>query len=247
MKKLFFLLSIVSGLYVNAQDPTGRAQQDGIEGLDSLTIKDAREKLVELALQNPNYEAALANIRAARYDLAKSKGAWLGMFEATGNLNEITLKGTGAGATDPVTGLPLNNSLFFPRYNFSLRIPLDMFTGRANDVKMKKEALTMAQKESEGKAREIRKEVLVRFEDVLMHREKLEMQTRLLQSDYTDYMIAEKDFKDGLTTVEDFRKAEAAYFEQKMRTSEMQRNYNVAKIELEELVGIDLDTILSRL
>ncbi|WP_126970157.1 TolC family protein [Gynurincola endophyticus] len=247
MKPIVLILALFSFVTVKAQDPTGRTQQEGVNALDSITKEDAKKLLVAMALKNPNYEISLAKIRSAKWDVAKAKGAWLGMFEATGNLNEYTLKGSGTGAVDPVTGLATNNSLFFPRYNFSLRIPLDMFTGKANDVKIKKEALTIAEREKEVKEREIKKEILIRFEDLLMHKEKLEIQARILQVELSDYTFAENEFKLERISSEEFKQAESGYFELRMRYAELNRNYNVAKIELEELVGSELDNILRRL
>lgn len=248
MKPFVLILALFSFSIVKAQDPTGRTQQEGLNRIDSITKDDAKKLLVAMALQNPNYQVALANLRTAKWDVAKAKGAWLGMFEATGNLNEITLKGNPQTIVDPITGIRTGgNNLFFPRYNFSVKIPLDLFTTRANDVKIKREALTIAEKEKELKEREIRKEILVRFEDLLMHKEKLEIQARILQVELSDYNFAEKEFRDERISSDDFKTAEQRYFELKMRYAELNRNYNVAKIELEELVGTELDNILRRL
>lgn len=247
MKSFVLFILLFSFIGVQAQDPTGRTQQEGLKRIDSITKDDARKLLVAMALQNPNYQMALAKIRTAKYDAARAKGAWLGMFEATGNLNEITLKGEQGGSIDPITGVRTGSNLFFPRYNFSVRIPLDIFTARAYDVKMKKEAITIAEKERELKEKEIKKEILVRFEDLLMFKEKLEIQARMLQVELSDYTFAEKEFRDERISSDEFKAAEASYFNLKMQYAELNRNYNVAKIELEELVGTEIDNILRRL
>ena len=247
MKSIVLVLALFSFVAVNAQDPTGRNQKEGLNRIDSITKDDAKKLLVAMALQNPNYQIAMAKIKSAKWEVAKAKGAWLGMFVASGNFNEITMKGLNSGTIDPVTGLRTGINLFFPRYNFSVKIPLDLFTTKANDVKIKREALTIAEKERELKEREIRKEILVRFEDLLMHKEKLEINARLLQLELSDYNFAEKEFRDERISSDAFKTAEASYFDMKMRYAELNRNYNVAKIELEELVGAELDNILRRL
>jgi outer membrane protein TolC len=179
---------------------------------------DIREKLVQLALQNPNYEIADRRVSIAEYNLRKAKGSWLGLFSAQGNLNELSLKSNGGGNG-------LNGQIFYPRYNFSLTLPLDFFSAKSNDVKA---------------------EVLSKYEDYLMNKEKFELQARITQAEYTRYKLAEKDFEENRITAEAFNKIEAVYFEQLMRKTEMQRNLNVVKLELEEMIGVPFDDLLTK-
>ena len=78
-----------------------------------------------------------------------------------------------------------------------------------------------------------------------MHKEKLELQSRRTQTEYTKYKIAEKDFEDNQVEAEEFNKAESNYLDQQMRKSEMQRNYNVAKLELEEMIGVTIEEVIA--
>ncbi|WP_315820633.1 TolC family protein [Paraflavitalea speifideaquila] len=79
-----------------------------------------------------------------------------------------------------------------------------------------------------------------------MHKEKLELMTRMTQSEYTEYKLAEKDFSDGLITPEVFKKAENAYYEQQMRKVDYQRNFSIAKLELEQMIGVSVDDVLGK-
>lgn len=200
---------------------------------------DVREKLVALALQNPNYEIADRNVSVAEYTLRKAKGSWLALFTATGNLNELSIK---QGSSNN----PAEGGLFFPRYNFSLNIPFDFFSAKSNDVKVARENVLIAEAEKNERYRRIRREVLSKYEDYLMHKEKLELQTRMTNAEYTRYKLAEKDFEDNLITAEVFNKAEATYFEQQIRKTELQRNLNVVKLELEEMIGVSFDDLVNK-
>lgn len=202
---------------------------------DTSRITDIREKLVQLAMQNPNFEITDRRLNISQYQLNRAKGAWLGILSASGNLNELSLKGNSGS----------NGSLYFPRYNFSLNLPLDFFSARKNDVKIARENLYIAKAEKNAQYRSIRKEVLVKYEDYLMHKEKLELQSRRTQTEYTKYKIAEKDFEDNQVEAEEFNKAETSYLEQQMRKSEMQRNYNVAKLDLEEMIGMTIEEVIA--
>lgn len=235
---LFFFIVTASF----AQSPTGRNISTYHANLDTSRNFDIREKLVRLALQNPNYEIADRKVNVADYELRKAKGTWLSALSAQGNLNEVSLKGTKTDPNNPNT----NSNLFFPRYNFALTLPLDFFTSRANEVKSAREKVFIAEAEKNEKYRTIRRDVLSQYEDYLMHKEKLELQTRITQGEYTEYKLAEKDFQDGVITPEAFKKAELNYYNQQMTKVELQRNFNVSKYELELLIGVSIDDVLPK-
>lgn len=234
-------LLMLTAVTAKAQQPTGRNVSTYHSNLDTSKITDIRERLVQLALQNPKFEVADRSVNVANYQLSKAKGGWLGALSATGNLNELSLKQNSGGGTGAV-----NQATLFPRYNFSLNLPLDYFTSRANEVKIARENVYIANAEKNEQYRDIRKAVLSKYEDYLMHKEKLELITRMTQSEYTEYKLAEKDFADGLITPEVFKRAENSYYEQQMRKVELQRNFNVAKLELEQMIGVSIDDVLGK-
>lgn len=220
-----------------AQQPTGRNVSTYHANLDTSQITDIRERLVQLALQNPNFEIADRNVNVATYQLRRAKGGWLGAVSATANVNEYTINPKSA---------PSNQATLYPKYNFSLNLPLDFFTQKGNDVKIARENQYIANAQKNEQYREIRKAVLSMYEDYLMHKEKLDIITRMTQSEYTEYKLAEKDFSDGLITPETFKKAENAYYEQQMRKLDHQRNFSIAKLELEQMIGVSVDDVLGK-
>ena len=223
-----------------AQVPTGRNVSTYHSNLDTSRTIDIRERLVQLALQNPNYEIADRKVNVAEYELSRSKGAWLSALSASGNLNELSIKGNTTNADGT------KSNLFFPRYNFGINLPLDFFTTRSNEVKAAREKVFIAEAEKNEKYRTIRRDVLSKYEDYLMHKEKLELQTRITQGEYTEFKLAEKDFADGLITADAFKKTETTYYGEQMKKTEMQRNFNVAKYELELLIGVSIDDVLPK-
>lgn len=227
-----------------AQQPTGRNVSTYHANQDTTQLTDIRERLVQLALQNPNFEIADRNVNVATYQLRRAKGAWLSAASAQGNLNELSLK-KAADLVD-VNGNVTQQANLYPRYNFSLSIPFDFFTSRANDVKIARENVYIANATKNDKYRVLRKTVLTRYEDYLNTKEKLELQTRMTQTEYTEYKLAEKDFADGLITPDAFKIAENAYYEQQMRKLDFQRNFSIARLELEEMIGISIDDVLGK-
>lgn len=230
-------LLLLTAAATQAQQPTGRNVSTYHANLDTSQITDIREKLVQLALQNPNFEIADRTVNVATYQLRRAKGTWLGALSATGNVNEYTINPKSA---------PSNQATLYPKYNFSLNLPLDFFTSRANEVKIARENLYIANAQKNEQYRELRKAVLSKYEDYLMTKDKLDLITRMAQSEYTEYKLAEKDFSDGLITPEVFKKAENAYYEQQMRKVDFQRNFSIAKLELEAMIGVSIDDVLGK-
>jgi outer membrane protein TolC len=238
MKKyLLGSLLMVSSLAAFAQNNPQRSYSPNVKSSET----DIRERLVALALQNPGYEISDRRVNVAEANLRRAKGAWLNVFFAQGNLNELSLKQQNGGG-----GTGLEGQVFYPRYNFGINIPLDFFSAKSNDVKVARETVLIAEAEKNERYRLIRRQVLTKYEDYLMHKEKLELQIRMTQAEYTRYKLAEKDFEENAITAEVFNKAEATYFEQQIRKSELQRNLNVVKLEMEEMIGVSFDELVNK-
>lgn len=200
---------------------------------DTSKVIDVREKLVQLAMQNPNYEVADRTVNKSLYELRKAKGSWLGQVSVQGNLNELSIDKNNPQAS------------FYPRYNISVNVPLDLFTSKPNDIKIARENYLIAEANRNDKYRLIRAEVLTLYEDYLMHKERLESQVRITQDEYTIFMSKERDFQDGIINQEEYTKFSKGYEETKLRKGEYQRNFNVAKYELERMIGMTLEEALA--
>lgn len=207
-------------------------------------ITDIREKLVQLALQNPNYEIADRKVAIAEYQVKKAKGSWLSTVAVQGNLNELSLKGA---TTDPVTHITTNPSTYYPRYNFGVSLPLNLITERKNDVKIARENLSIAQAEKNQHFREIKAQVLTKYEDYLLCQERLDFQSQVTQDARTAYLASEKDFQEGAIKQDEYNKSYRGYTDEKVRQFEYQRNYNVIKLELEAMIGISMDDLMQQM
>ncbi|MFL5787931.1 MAG: TolC family protein, partial [Flavisolibacter sp.] len=94
------------------------------------------------------------------------------------------------------------------------------------------------------KEKALRREVLTRFENFLERKDNLKIENETVQEVQTTYIKAKNDYSASLTTIDKMTTAFREYNDelQKQRTAE--RNYNVAYIELEELVGFRLRDVL---
>lgn len=232
---IFLLLVVVfANQTVAFAQPGGKTGSTYLSARDTSVILDIREKLVQLALQNPGFEIADRKITVAEFQLKKAKGDWLAAINANINLNEITINPSA------------NNQLFFPLWNVGVSVPLNYFSQNRYLNKIAKENVYIANAEKNEKYRMIRTKILTRYEDYLMYKEMLELQNRATQDAYLTYRQKETDFKDDTITFDEYNKAFAVYKEQQDKRLKSQRDFNVSKLDIEEMIGISMDELLQQ-
>lgn len=230
----FMALTILLGILHIA----AHAQVRNDQLIDSTRVMTIRERLVQLALQNPNYEIADRQIAIANYQLKKAKNSILGKTSLNLNGNEYTFK---------LKSIPGdNNNLLFPLFNLGVSVPFDIFSSRKNEIGVAKETLSMAEAAKNQRFREIKAEILSKYEDYLMYKQKLEYESQIAQDAEAIFLQAEKDFSDGIIKQEDYNKAYKDRTEEKTKLAEIVRNFNVIKIEIEKMIGIPLDEVLQQ-
>ncbi|HEY4150036.1 MAG TPA: TolC family protein, partial [Chitinophagaceae bacterium] len=157
---------------------------------------------------------------------------------AQGNLNEFSFN-----PPTQTNGQPV--SLYYPRYNVGVSIPFDMFSSKGNDIKIARQNLGIAQAQKNERFREIKAEVLSRYEDYLLFKQQLEFQSQVVQDAESIYQQAEKDFADGIIKQEDYNRSFKGRSEEKVRLAEIMHSYNISKIELEKLIGVPVETVIN--
>jgi outer membrane protein TolC len=242
MKRILLFLFLTHNL-VQAQVKTNKVENMQPIGLRKDTVVkafDIRERLVQLALNNPSYEITDRLTYVAMYQLHLTKGNWLAALSAQGNLNEFTIQsiaGTGSSSTNAIAS-------YFPKYNFGISIPFDIITRNSNNVKIARENVYIAQAQKNDKFRQIKADVLTKYEDFLLAKQKLDLQSQMAQDAYTNYQVAERDYRLNVIKAEDYNKAYRTWADEQIKKLELQRNLNVTKIEIERLIGVKLDDVL---
>src|SRR4030088_741271 len=92
LRKGFFYLSFVLVAYSGYAQNDKNASTYHRTSRDSARLIDVREKLVQLALQNSQYEIVDRQLNKSVYELEKAKGSWLSPVQVSGNLNEFSIK-----------------------------------------------------------------------------------------------------------------------------------------------------------
>jgi outer membrane protein TolC len=227
--RIFFIVFLLFTQTTQAQTSKKNIHSDSTR----MTI---RERLVQLAMQNPSYEMVDHASLASSYQIRIAKSAYLGLFSAQGNINEFTITGS------PTTN-GQNVPYYYPRYNFALNIPFDIFARTTNNVKIAKENyyITMAAKNE--KFREIKADVLTKYENYLLAKQLVELQGKITQSEYATLKRAESDFGENLVKLEEVDKAQKNYISEQVKSLTLQKDLNVTKIEIEKVIGVKIEEV----
>lgn len=220
MKRILFLiLSVYLPVSLLAQQP------------DQSKDSAIREKLVALALINPDIKIADANIKVAELGLRRSKTIWLNSLTAGGNVNEFVITNSAAAS-------------FFPKYNFGVSVPFDIFSRSNFEKKTAQQNIIIGRQVKEGRIREIRADVLTKYENYKEKKELLRLQKIAMEPDYQAYIAAQKNYEDGSIKIDEMNKVYQVYVNEQAKLVSKEKDLNISIIQLESLIGTPLDGVL---
>ena len=188
---------------------------------------EIKARLVKLAVNNPQAAINNANIEIAHLNRKKASSSWLSSISIGGNVNEFVINNS-----------PAAN--FFPKYNIGLSIPFDIFSKTSNEKKVADQNINIADAEKALRDNAIKAEVLTRYEVYKEQRDLLALQNITVENNYSDYQAAQKNFAEGSISIDALNKFYQGYIAEKIKIISINQKYNVAKIQLEELLGMPL-------
>ena len=229
MKRIFItLIALLSGLASLYSQVKADSSFQFSEPVRDSIIK---EKLIFLAMQNPSIQNRDALVNASEYQYRKSKSAWLEAITLSGNVNEFVVNNS-------------PNSSFFPKYNMGVALPLNLFGKSANEKKSAREMVRVAEAGKLEETRRVKKEVLVRYENYKEKKDIYDFNKRLSIGRRANYTTLQKAFAEGsLDRIEDLNKGNQEVIDQEITERSSKRDYLVAILELEELIGVELTTV----
>ena len=231
MKKLIILLIVLLPQLVKAQN----VDYNAIILPNSVSDISFEEKLVRLAWQNNpanqilDYQTNISNI-----EVKQARWSWLDDWRVQGNLNEFTINES-ADVGD--------RAQFFPKYNVTGMIRLSYFVDIPLEVKKKKQEVLIAKSNINQQKLAIRAEVLTRYQTYLMNRELLKIQTEIVEDLYASLSLAEQQFKNGEITLNAYNIQQDRYNNQRVKLINAQGDFNIAKIAVEEIIGMKLEDV----
>jgi outer membrane protein TolC len=195
---------------------------------DETAIKDS---LVKLALKNPLFTVADANITIAELNRKKANSAWLSSISAGANINEFVIQGSAAAS-------------FFPKYNLGIAIPFDIIQKNKLAKSTADQTIIINEALKAQQANTIRAEVLTRYENYKEKKQLVELQKISMENDLSAYESAQQDYADGVMKLAEMNKVYQSYVGEKSKLVSREKELNVAVIQLEEMIGVPLDSVL---
>jgi hypothetical protein len=92
---------------------------------------------------------------------------------------------------------------------------------------------------------EVKTTVLKLYEDYLMYKKQVELQSQLAADEYAAVLKAEKDYQDGTVEIDAYNDAYKRYNEALSRKVALQRNLNITIIDIENYIGVSLQDVIS--
>lgn len=166
-------------------------------------------------------------MRAAQFAFTRDIGAQF-------NLNEFQLNPSAAGG---------GNNLFFPRYNFGVRIDLGTFFVRPYEAKKARQEYNAAMWKVELQKSDIRSLIIQKVQMYKLAKNILRIKTQALEESNSLQIVIRQRFQRNEVTIEEYNNANIANltFLQERYAAETQ--LHLAKNDLETLTGRKLETL----
>lgn len=201
---------------------------------------DMQDKLVELALKNPEIEISDHQINVAKYQLQSAKGWWADNISLSFNANEYSLKRLGK-EPPATTG---QYTPYYPLYNVGVNIPIGGILTKPAMVKAARERVAIALAQQNSTYIQIKFAVLTAYENYLASKELLTLQSQATESAYSEFLQAKEQFRNGQLMLDGYNTATQQYHNQQVAKINAEHNFNLTKIQLESLIGVPLEKVL---
>jgi outer membrane protein TolC len=199
------------------------------------------EKLVRLAWKNnPASQMAADEISIANYDFMAAKARWTSIFFAQGNLNEFTIKNLGQSATD---GTTTNTNQFYPRYNFSVNVPMSTIFELPRIRKSARAKVELSKDKMNQLKLEIRNTVFKLYSDFKKYEQIRNLRKEALEVEDLNLGHVQDRFKKGDASYEEYVQAQRARNQFRIELVTAESDYAKSKFDIEAIIGIRLEDV----
>lgn len=239
MKKEHFFKSglVILAIFLSSHAYTQKVDYNKIILPNSARDISLEERLVQLAWENnPENKILANNIDIATHDVRLTKAQWLDLITLSGNVNEF--------AISPTTEFQRERAQFFPLYNINLSLRLSTLLTNPQKTKIAYINLQNQQQNLNLQRLHLRSEVLTMYENLKQSKEILGFQLELTENFYNAFVMAEDNFKKGQIDINQYNQRFEEYKNAQIRQRNLETGYNTAQLQLEEMIGVELETVL---
>ncbi len=252
MKIIFLLIGFLGNMLLATYGQT----QAPIVDTDSLWQKKlfdtpdvALPLLIEAAVQHaPEIKILLAESEIAGQELSITrKGLWSSVSLISGYNygTDGNLSLTQSSVNAPVNSFTaVRSSRYAVGVNMSL--PLDRLMTRGNQIKKQKLTLEQTRLAIELKEKDIAKEVMEIYQELILTNRLLRLINETFQSSEINKKMAEKEFLEGETPVSEISRVTEMYLKSAMDRENMQSKYKSLYMFLEQRVGTNIPELLKK-
>jgi outer membrane protein TolC len=195
--------------------------------------RDFEEYLVQLAWNNaPQNAKTAARVNIAKAKLKATKGEWGNAVGGNVGINpRDSLSAPG------IANLP-NGAIVYPGYNFGISLNLGPLLTAKGKVTAAKEEIKVAEAEVNELKITIRTQTLMAYRHYLTTIEILKARVQALESASANRTFLRERFNSNKAEYDDLNAAENTYFKSLEDKIVAEGNIQIAKIDLEGLIGI---------
>ena len=191
-------------------------------------------RLVQLALAQPNYEQTIYQQKIFEYQLKKQRNSWMNLLTLSTTYNDQSFaKPTNNGTTAYV----------YPKYFIGVNIPLGLIVSNGTDVKITKESELIAKSQQQELAKQIKASVLSNYKQFKANEKLLAIQNQVVDDEQANFLQVEQNFKNGTATLDAYNEASKKYNDQQVTVINLQLQQDLIRVELERLIGRKLEDV----
>ncbi|HUB61233.1 MAG TPA: TolC family protein [Puia sp.] len=194
-----------------------------------------QERLVQLAFSGPAYSVSGHQIKYAEHNLTRAKRTWLNLLSVSVEYNDQDF-------AKPSTSNPY--TYVYPKYFFGITIPIGLFFTMGPDIQKERENVAIARDNQELLARSIRADVLSKYASYKNYGNLLTVQNNVVDDEEALRKQVEKKFQDGSITIEQYNLANKIYGEDLTKKLNLQLQQDLIKIDIEKMIGVNLESVL---
>jgi outer membrane protein TolC len=112
------------------------------------------------------------------------------------------------------------------------------------DIKKERENVAIAHDNQEQLARAIRADVLAKYAQYKNYGSQLQIQNDVVDDEEALRKQVEKKFQDGSVTIEQYNVANKIYGEDLTKKLNLQLQQDLIKIDIEKMIGVNLESVL---
>lgn len=232
-----YLLSASSVINV-ARDTVPQKVVFGQSTMQSLLNQDdaddtiIQNRLVQLALAQPNYQQTLYEQKIFEYQLKKQRNSWLNLLTLSTTYNDQSFSKPSSGQT---------TAYVYPKFYVGVNIPLGLIVSNGTDVKITKQSELIAQSQQAELAKSIRASVLSNYKQYKANEKLLAIQNQAVDDQQANFLQVEQKFKNGTATLEEYNGASGKYNDEVVKVINLQLQQDLIKVELERIIGRKLE------